>query len=257
MRTFFKYFVELTGNPAASALLKTFSQSRASKPLILPFARVFQLNLKEMGQDIKTYESLHALFTRRLHESARSVDNSTDTLVSPVDGVVSALGKISPGQTFFIKNQLYQLEKILGSKEKAEVYQNGYFFVLYLSPSHYHRIHYPVDGELRRRWALGETSFPVNRLGELWGNQPFSSNYRIITEADCEFAKVAMVKVGALNINSIELTNSARQFSKGDELGYFSFGSTVVLLLDSADTFHPMVRNGSELKMGQPLGKWT
>jgi len=256
LKTLFKQFVELTGNQQASAMLQLITKSRASKVLIRPFARVYRLKQEEMKAPLSSYENLQELFTRRLKDGIRPIDQSENTIVSPVDGVINAMGNISSEQTFYIKERLYRLDEMLGSKEKAATYQDGYFFVAYLSPQHYHRIHYPVNGRLLKRWALGEKSFPVNSLGERWGNNPFSTNYRIITEAETEFGKAAIIKVGALNINSIRLTNASDVFQKGDEIGCFTFGSTVIVLLEHNPSFTPLAECGSEVLMGQTIGKW-
>lgn len=252
-----KYFVELTGHPLASSTLKAFSQSRLSQPLIRPFIKAFGINTDEMEYPISHYKNLHALFTRRLAENTRAIDQSPSTIVSPVDGVINDMGTIESDQTFYIKSQLYHLNDILGDKKRAKTYENGYFFILYLSPKHYHRMHYPIDGALLSRYALGEKSFPVNNLGMRWGNKPFSTNYRIISEVTTTYGQVAIVKVGALNINSIGLTNTDTTFKKGDEIGYFSFGSTVILLLENNPAFKPCVNKGLDLQVGQSIGAWA
>jgi len=256
MRKFiFKSFVELTGNPTVSSLLKSFSQSKISKPFVRPFSSTFKLNEQEMEKSLDNYKSIHDLFTRKLVPSARPISNDDKSIISPVDGVVNALGPIHADQTFYVKQQLYNLKELLGSKEAAKRYEEGYYIVLYLSPSHYHRIHYPVTGQLVKRWALGETSYPVNRLGEKYGERIFSKNYRIISELQTQERTSALIKVGALNINSICLTNANRLFNKGDELGFFSFGSTVILLFEKECKFIPTVKNGQEIKMGQSIGE--
>ena len=257
MKFFLKKFVELTGNPIASSLLRNFSKSLASKPLVRPFARVFHLNEDEMERPLHSYNSIHDLFTRRLTNGSRPIDEQPDTIISPVDGVVQTFGKISADNTFLIKEQLYKLDELLGDDNDKVVkrFEGGDYILIYLSPSHYHRIHYPVNGELSGRWALGEQSFPVNALGEKYGEKPFSTNYRIITELITDFGRTALVKVGALNINSIVLTNSNSKVTKGDEAGYFSFGSTVILLFDEESQFIPEVSALQEICMGQSIGR--
>ncbi|WLV25027.1 phosphatidylserine decarboxylase [Aciduricibacillus chroicocephali] len=255
MKSFFKKFVELTGNPMASSLLRNFSKSPVSKPLVRPFARVFRLNENEMERPIKSYQSIHDLFTRRLIEGARPIDDQPDTIISPVDGVIQTFGKVNMNHNFYIKEQLYKLDELLGDDKTANRFRGGDYIVIYLSPSHYHRIHYPVNGEVCKRWAIGEQSYPVNALGEKFGDKPFSTNYRIITELVSSFGRTALVKVGALNINSIVLTNSNSKFNKGDEAGYFSFGSTVILFFDKESRFIPEIHPLQEICMGQIIGR--
>ncbi|WP_196493710.1 phosphatidylserine decarboxylase [Ornithinibacillus caprae] len=255
-KTLLKSFVELTGNPISSSILKTFTRSRISKPLIGPFSKAYEINTKEMEYPISHYKTLHSFFTRGLQDDARPIDQTPNYLISPVDGMVSDHGIVASDYSFYIKNHLYSIKDIFGDNKKADQYKDGYFFILYLSPSNYHRIHYPVDGALLSRYALGEKSYPVNRLGMKYGNRPLSSNYRLISELSTEFGKVAIVKVGALNINSIQIHHSSPTCKKGEELGYFSFGSTVILFLEKHRSFAPMVKTESSVRVGQPIGEW-
>lgn len=252
----FKQFVELTGNPIFSSTLRAFSKSRLSHPIVRPFVKTFGIKTEEMEYPLSHYKTIHSLFTRKLTVDVRPIDQSPTTLASPVDAIVKDMGRISLEQTFYIKDQEYRLTDILGDEKKATTYQNGYFYVLYLSPKHYHRIHYPIKGKLISRYALGEKSFPVNDLGIRFGNNLFSTNYRIMSELITYYGKINFIKVGALNINSIDLINTATDFDKGEELGYFSFGSTVILLLEHHADFQPIIEPGSEVIVGQAIGKW-
>ncbi len=251
-----KYFVELTGNPVSSSMLKKFTSSRVSKPLIRPFSKSFQINEKEMDRPLHQYDSLQDFFTRKLKDGIRPINPEPSTLVSPVDGVLSCAGKIVDNQTFYIKDHLYSLPEILGSEKKAATYKNGYYYVLYLSPRHYHRIHYPITGTLASRYALGEKSFPVNNFGMTYGDKPFSTNYRLISELSTRYGNVAVVKVGALNINSIQLLHAENDCNKGEELGYFTFGSTVLLFIEEHASFTPCIHENKEVQVGQTIGKW-
>lgn len=255
-KTLFKYFIELTGNPVASSLLKSFASSALSRPLIRPFAAVYGIDQNEMEYPIRHYKSLQAFFTRRLLPDSRPIDNQQHTLTSPVDGTVTSIGKISSDQMLHIKNQFYTTTDILGDANNAATYQGGYFIILYLSPSRYHRIHYPINGCLTVRYALGGISYPVNNLGMRLGDKPISTNYRIISELSTDFGRISMIKVGAWNINSVHLFHVSHHCKKGDEIGYFSFGSTVVLLVEKNARFTPTVKTNTEVSMGQTIGKW-
>lgn len=256
-RKLFKAFVELTGHPLSSAVLKTFTRSRLSRPFIQPFSQFYQINEKEMVRPIDTYDSLHSFFTRDLKEDVRSIDRSPHSLVSPVDGIINGMGTVQDGQTFHIKNRIYHLADIFGDERIAERYRNGYFYILYLSPSHYHHFHYPLDGTITSRYALGNVSYPVNDLGLQHGDRPFSTNYRIISEMQTSFGNLAIVKVGALNVNSIQIRNASKVARKGEDFGYFSFGSTVILFLEHRPDFQPIIEDKAEVKVGQPIGHWS
>ena len=256
-KTLFRYFVELTGNPIASALLKSFTTSRFSRLIIRPFSKAYQINENEMEYPIGHYKSLQAFFTRKLKANSRSINTSPNTLISPVDGVLSGAGKIDSNHTFNIKNQTYSLNKIFGDVKKADVYKDGHFFLLYLSPSHYHHFHYPIDGNLISRFALGGISYPVNNLGLRLGDSPFSTNHRLISEIMTAFGKVAIVKVGALNVNSIHINSSSKDCVKGNNFGHFSFGSTLILFIENNPNFVPTTSLNVEVKMGKSIGEWT
>jgi phosphatidylserine decarboxylase len=256
-KALFKSFVELTGNPVSSALLKSFTSSRLSRPFIQPFSNAYRINTEEMEYPISHYKSLQELFTRHLKEGIRDVDHSPNILTSPVDGVVSGSGKIAANQTFLIKGHQYRINEIMGSEKKAAPYNDGFYYIFYLSPSHYHHFHFPVTGELVSRYALGGVSYPVNNLGLRLGQSPFSTNHRLISEVKMEFGNVAIVKVGALNVNSIQLHSSSKKCIKGNDFGYFSFGSTVILFIENNPYFTPTVELNSEVRVGQPVGKWS
>lgn len=256
-KTLFKYFVELTGNPVASNLLKSVTTSRLSRPLIQPFVNTYRINETEMEHPISHYDSLQALFTRQLKEGSRQIDVTSNTIISPVDGVLSGVGKINADQTFLIKNHRYKLNEIMGTETKAATYKDGYYYIFYLSPSHYHHFHYPIDGEVVSRYALGGVSYPVNNLGLRLGQSPFSTNHRLISEVSTVFGNVAIVKVGALNVNSIQLNSSSKECIKGQDFGYFSFGSTVILFIENHPDFTLTVSLETEVKMGQTVGEWV
>ena len=255
-KALFRSFVELTGNPVSSALLKSFSSSIVSRPLIRPFSNFYRISNDEMEYPISHYKSLQSLFTRNLKPGIRQINPSPHALISPVDGIVSGAGKIANDQTFFIKGHQYRINEIMGTEKKAAPYKNGSYFIFYLSPSHYHHFHYPVTGKLVSRYALGGVSYPVNSLGLRLGQSPFSTNHRLISEMETTFGKVAIVKVGALNVNSIQLLNSSKDCIKGNDFGYFSFGSTVILFLENNPHFTPTIKLNSEVRVGQPVGNW-
>ncbi len=208
-----------------------------------------------MDKSIKQYSHLHELFIRNLKEGARPVDSSSRAFVSPVDGVVAQYGVLENETLFHVKGQTYNIEEMLGSKEASKPYLNGRYFILYLSPSHYHRIHSPVAGSIIRQWQLGGKSYPVNELGLRYGKKPLSRNYRLITELEVSQRQLALVKVGAMNVNTIEVTHSDNELQKGDEIGYFSFGSTVVLLCEHGLIQDVSVHENAEVKVGQKIAE--
>ncbi|MBS4161597.1 phosphatidylserine decarboxylase, partial [Klebsiella pneumoniae] len=132
------------------------------------------------------------------------------------------------------------------------------YIIIYLSPQDYHRIHSPANGTLQRQYSLGSTSYPVNRIGLTYGKSPLTKNYRMISEFKHQYGSALLVKVGAMYINSIVMLQEAKEWRQGEEIAYFSFGSTVILLFEKG-TFIPAgsLRSSLKVKMGEVLGSLT
>lgn len=255
-KTVLKYFTELTGHPISSSILKKITSSRVSRPLIKPFVKTYCINEEEAEFPLSHYDSLQAYFTRNLKIGSRPIDLDPAQLTSPVDGYLKASGTIQDDQTFFIKDHLYSIKQIMGDGKRANPYKDGFFYIFYLSPSHYHHFHYPIDGKLTNRYALGTVSYPVNDLGLNFGERPFETNFRLISEIHSKHGKIAMIKVGALNVNSIHINDSSTTCSKGKEFGHFSFGSTVILFVEKNNSFKPTIPSSHEVVVGQSVGEW-
>ncbi|WP_340371737.1 phosphatidylserine decarboxylase [Peribacillus sp. FSL E2-0218] len=231
-QSLYRILIELTNGRHSSGLLKHFSQSRWSRPLILFYVKTFNLNQQEFGKEIKAYSNLHELFTRKLKAGARPITAAASAVACPVDGVLEDSGEITADKKIVVKGKVYSMDEMLEDELALEKYLGGKYLVLYLSPSHYHRIHAPIKGAVIKRWTLGRKSYPVNKWGMKYGKEPLSKNYRTITELQNEAGSLAMVKVGAMYINSIVITDQSKQLEQGQEFSYFSFGSTVVLLFE-------------------------
>ncbi|MBW8348190.1 phosphatidylserine decarboxylase [Bacillus sp. IITD106] len=252
----YRTLIELTNGPFTASLIKKLTHSKFSKHLIKSYAKHYRINLDEMLEDINSYENLHHFFTRKLKETVRLIDENPDSIVSPVDGVLEDIGMIEADSTINVKNKVYSIAEMLGGKERAAKYSKGTYLILYLSPAHYHRIHSPIDAKIVKRYSLGSKSYPVNRLGLKYGNSTLSKNFRTVSELEHNGKLIAMVKVGAMFINSVEIMNQGHEWKKGEEVAYFSFGSTVVLLFEkNAFELVEGITVPSEIKVGQALGK--
>ncbi|MGM0897141.1 MAG: phosphatidylserine decarboxylase [Bacillota bacterium] len=248
----YRSMIELGNGKASSAVLKRFAQSAISRRVIPGFIDAYKIELQDIEHPTGHYASLHEFFTRRLNEDARHVAEAE--LVSPVDGRLEIHGAIEQGSRFKVKGIDYSLAELLGSEQSAKRYASGHYAILYLSPADYHRIHSPADGNVLKQYMLGEKSYPVNRLGLTYGKSPISGNRRLITELETPHGKVLVVKVGAMYVNSIELTEFGDQWEKGAEVGYFSFGSTVALFFEGEHLqFDAKINDGDRVKVGEPL----
>lgn len=256
LSTLYRILIELTNGRLTSGLLKRFATSRLSRFIIPSFAKVYNLNLLEMEKGLPEFSTLHDLFTRRLKPDTRIQDSSANTVTSPVDGVLEDFGIISKSNEIKVKGKIYSIGEMLGSEAVLNKYLEGSYMVIYLSPTNYHRIHSPVSGEIIEQWTLGKKSYPVNKLGLRYGRRPLSKNYRRISEIKHENGHIAVVKVGAMFVNSIEMVHEGSKINKGDELAYFTFGSTVVLLFEkNTFTLSPELAPPTPVIVGQKLGE--
>ncbi|MFP5113685.1 phosphatidylserine decarboxylase [Bacillaceae bacterium C204] len=251
----YRLMIELTNGRWTSGILRSFARSSVSRFMVPSFAKIYHLNQGEMEKGLLEYPTLHDLFVRTLKKEARVIDKSEDTVVSPVDAVIEDVGPIKETSDILVKGKTYSIEEMLGDRELLAKYIQGTYMILYLSPSHYHRIHSPVNGIVTKQWTLGSKSYPVNKMGLKYGVRTLAKNYRVITEVKTDYGHVAIVKVGAMFVNSIETTHKGSDLEKGGEMAYFSFGSTVVLLFEK-DIFQmdSNVRTPKEIKVGEKIG---
>ncbi len=246
-----------------------------SHALIKLFIKAYGINMKEAQHEhAEAYASFNEFFTRPLKDGVRPLVTDDTMLAHPVDGTVSQLGDIEGDQLIQAKGHFYSTEALLGGdKATAAPYQNGKFACIYLAPKDYHRIHMPIDGVLREMIYVPGELFSVNPLTA--ENVPglFARNERVVTIFDTPVGPMALVLVGATIVASIETVwagtvtpptgkevfrwqypaegpNSVH-LKKGDEMGRFKLGSTVVLTFakDAVD-FLPTNYPGAITRMG-------
>ncbi len=244
-------------------------------PLLQAFVRVYKINVDEAELQLKDYPSLNKFFTRALKEGARDIDYTDRTVVSPVDGRISVFGKIKEGKMIQAKGINYDLDDLLEWPEYAARFQGGSYIVIYLSPQDYHRIHTPHEGNVV---ALGYTPgelFTVNQISVKGVHGLFPKNERLTSYISTDFGLLAVCKVGATNVGRIRvtydrlITNSwiriHRQktyknpiyMNRGEELGRFEMGSTVILLFEKDRfEFSKALEEGMKIRLGEPLGSF-
>ncbi len=240
---------------ALSRLVGKFAAAEAgwlTTKAIKAFIKAYDINMAEAklknAEDFKTFNDF---FTRELAPGVRPIDESPTSLCYPVDGAISQQGDIVDGQLIQAKGFNYSVTTLLGGDERdATPFQGGKFSCIYLAPKDYHRIHMPMAATLREMIYVPGELFSVNPLTA--NNVPnlFARNERVVTIFDSEHGKFAMVLVGATIVASIETTwagtitppagkdifrwsypatgVNAIVFNKGDEMGRFKLGSTVV-----------------------------
>ncbi|URM34029.1 phosphatidylserine decarboxylase [Cytobacillus firmus] len=254
LKPVYRLLIELTNGRWTSGILQKFAQSNLSRRVIPSFSRIYNINESEMEKNLHEYPTLHEFFIRRLKEDARVTDESPDSAVSPVDAVIEDIGDIREDRIITVKGKNYSISEMLGAN-KAGKYAGGTYMIFYLSPSHYHRIHSPVTGKVTDQWILGLKSFPVNKWGLKYGRETLSKNFRSITEVKHGDSAIAIVKVGAMFVNSIELTHEGDQLEKGKEMAYFTFGSTVILLFEKGKfQLEKSIKTPAQIKVGERIG---
>jgi len=236
-----------------------------------------QINLGEAANpDPFSYPSFNAFFTRALKAGARPIAGGEHDLVSPVDGTLSQLGHVRDGQLLQAKGMHYTAGALLADEAAAARYDGGGFACIYLAPYNYHRIHMPLAGRLTATRYVPGQLYSVNAATARTVPNLFARNERVVCEFDTELGPLAVVMVGALFVGSIETvfageinpprtrgglvtcveTGVGRQFARGEELGRFNMGSTVVLLLGHRATrFATQLGAGSTLCLGQSLAR--
>ena len=252
---FYSRVFELNGHPLVAKQLKQFAMSRISRPFIGPFVRAYDLNMAEATRNLEAYSSLHDVFIRHVKPEMRPIDQSEGAFVSPCDGMLSVVDDLTADSRFTVKGQSYTVSELLGSHHEAQQYVGGRVMIFYLSPQNYHRVHVPMDGTIRTSYTLGRDSAPVNEIGLTHALRPLTRNYRRVTRIVQGKHALEHVMVGALNVNSIVRTNEAKELRRGDEFGYFSFGSTVVLICPK-DALTLDTQAIRPVLMGQRLGQW-
>jgi phosphatidylserine decarboxylase len=236
-----------------------------------------QIDLREALQpDPFAYESFNAFFTRELRPGARPLAPDAHALVSPVDGTVSQLGAINAGALLQAKGMQYTCEGLLADVPAASRYLGGSFACLYLAPYNYHRIHMPCDGVLRATRYVPGHLFSVNAATARTVPDLFARNERVVCDFDTDDGPLCLVLVGALFVGSIETVyageinppparggkvqvieaGTGRTFKRGEELGRFNMGSTVIVLTGAAAKYAPRVEPGEPVRLGQLLARF-
>lgn len=247
-------------------------------PLISWFSRRFDISLEEAEiQDPTTFPHFNAFFTRALQEGARPIDATEKGIVSPADGVVSQCGQIRGSDVLQAKGAYFSVYELLGGDEAlAEEFINGQFATIYLSPKDYHRVHMPVSGTLRKIIYVPGRLFSVNNATAEQVPRLFARNERAICIFDTESGPVAVVLVGAMivaaietvftgqitplakTVQTIDVSQQPLSREKGEELGRFLLGSTVILLFpENACQWQQELVAGSALKVGELIGQAT
>jgi phosphatidylserine decarboxylase len=238
------------------------------------FAKRFSVSLGEAEHDVSHFKTFGDFFTRTLKPGARVVDAGEKSLVSPVDAHVSQAGKISGGECIQAKGITFPVDRLLGDTRRALAFENGTYLTLYLSPRDYHRFHCPIDAQVTGYHYLPGEFWPVNAASVRTQDALFAVNERLVTHLESAAGKIAYVAVGATCVSRIVAayddivthTGGLRKehtypmpirLKKGDEIGKFEMGSTVIMLFekDRVNFNWDALRPEAPVRFGQKLGE--
>ena len=239
------------------------------------YLKAYDIDLTDYEMPEGGYASFDAFFTRRLLAGRRPLDVDSETLLSPADGRLEDLGTIERGAKLLVKGKEYDVAELLGDRHSAERFEGGLFAVVYLSPRDYHRVHAPATGRVSFARYVSGTLYPVNSIGLAHVPNLFAVNERVaIHQMTDHFGEVVSVMVGAIVVGRIGIsfdselvTNVGRpaiardygadgpRLARGDELGIFHIGSTVVLFTTRGAGLRFVRGAGDVVRMGEALAR--
>ena len=249
--------------------------SKIENPLVRALSmRAWQLFVDDLRlhEARKTrFTSLHDCFTRELREGARPVDPDPAIIVSPCDAVVGEFGRVDGLDVLQAKGFPYTIDELVAGSCDAERYRDGLFVTLRLKSSMYHRFHAPCDGRINELHYISGDTWNVNPVALKTIERLFCRNERAVIDVETgrddeaiTLVPVAAILVASMRIRGLPepLTLGYRgpnrlpcelKLSKGDEIGYFEHGSTIIMFLKGRFEFEPAIRTGEIIRMGQPL----
>jgi phosphatidylserine decarboxylase len=226
------------------------------------------LDLSEARQS--SFKSMHACFTRELKDGARVIDQRADHLVSPCDGLVGACGLISSGIMLQAKGSPYSLGELTAEQELAQYYEGGQYATLRLTSSMYHRFHAPADCRVEQVNYISGDAWNVNPVALKRVARLFCKNERAVIRcrlgsgAILTLVPVAAVLVASIRLRFLDVLLHLRyrgpnlipceaELRRGEEMGWFEHGSTIIMLAPPGISLAEGVFEGARVHMGQAV----
>ena len=231
--------------------------------------RFTDLDLSEAARP--HFDSLHDCFTRALKPGARPVDHDPSVLTSPCDAIVGACGTVQQGQVYQAKGFPYDTADLFGPARDILAFEGGTFVTLRLTSAMYHRFHAPYDGRTEHVTYISGDTWNVNPIALKRVEQLFCRNERAVIRMrlgpqghPAALVAVAAVLVASIRLHFLDVLLHLRwrgpnelpcevTFTKGQELGWFEHGSTLLLFVPPGFALHDGVREGARIRMGMPL----
>ena len=247
---------------------------RVTQFFINRFINSYQINTEEMQGKPADYKTFNEFFSRPLKKGARPIDKTVDSVIFPADGKISQFGELLENFQLQAKDHYFTTDALLGDKKDAEAFKNGSFMTVYLSPQDYHRVHIPYAGKLLKMTHIPGELFSVNPLYTRQIPELFSRNERVVCLFETALGKMAVVFVGAAIVRSIytvwagtvaphksgkisvkKYNSDDLTFEKGEEIGKFLMGSTVICLFEKNKISFEKLEPEQKVKVGEKMAQ--
>ncbi|MBT3697585.1 MAG: phosphatidylserine decarboxylase [Gammaproteobacteria bacterium] len=259
----FTYIITRTKHPLTSYLIKTY-------------INFFKVNMNECEKiSISEYNTFCDFFTRKLKPGIHKIDNNVNSIVSSCDGKVLEYGKIKNNTILQVKGKTITINELLDNDKKTNgIYKDGSFVTIYLSPKDYHRVHNPYSGKLIRTIQVPGRLFSVATHAVKYIKKLYSRNERLVCSFRNNDINFSVIFVAAINVSSIEVAWKGEvsppmpkktiatdyekkkiNMEKGEEVGMFKSGSTVILLFDSKAKLNSNLKRGKYVRVGNKIGE--
>jgi len=224
----------------AAKLAGLWANSSLSKRAIKSFIKRHNIDMNEFERSANQFTSFNDFFVRKFKHGARIFESDAKILSSPCEGKVIALANLDEKICFFIKGKRLKLAHLFKDSSKTRPYKNGTMLIFRLAPYDYHRFHLPFTCELGSWKRISGTLESVNPFVYHAGIQPLLSNERIMLPLTADhFGRSTMFIIGAMFVGSIIMTQTKQKLVKrGEELGYFAFGGSSLIMLFPAGAIH-------------------
>ncbi|WP_150468450.1 archaetidylserine decarboxylase [Francisella sp. SYW-9] len=249
------------------------SKNRAIKNYLINLAiKKFKINTDEAKEtNLDNYSSFNDFFTRELKDGVRPLNTERTIITSPADGVLSEFGNIENDTLIQAKGKSFTLESLIANSSSTTFTK---FATIYLSPKDYHRVHMPIDGKLTKMVYIPGKLYSVNKLTTSRIDNLFAKNERLVCYFDTQIGEVAVIFVGALLVAGIETVWHGKvapnyyrniqtwnygsndydiKFKKGDTIGWFNYGSTIIVLTPGEKIDFNFKENNSNISVNQDL----
>jgi len=272
------YFMWILPRNLISRICGVLADARIPRPLLTPLIRLFSwkfgVDLTEVSQKVSEFRTFNEFFARRLLPDTRSLNSNPASILSPVDGIVGEFGSINSGRLIQAKGLKYRLADLLKDPERTKIYDDGVFITIYLAPQNYHRIHSMVEGEIHEFSYIPGDLWTVSPLGVHHVPSLFAKNERLTTFLRTDKGECALVKVGATVVGRIrvcyhdQVSNKHRaknqqvaletpfHIKRGEELGLFEMGSTVICLFPPGQIELGELQVEQKVCLGQAIGRF-